>query len=134
MRVYISRRKVENALPVRLPKFARSAPPPVQSFQEAPRVPVTSENTPAAGHLSRAIPRRFGGRFRPLTASNPSFEVSWGRFGGLGPLPAALRVLEESGLFVNDRYGKPLPHPAVAIERDGRLAYARPCSPCGPKS
>jgi len=35
------------------------------------------------------------------------------------------RVLKRDGLFVTDRYGSPRPHPAVAIERDARDAFAR---------
>jgi len=37
----------------------------------------------------------------------------------------ARRVVAEDGIIVRDRYDKPKAHPAVAIERDSRLALAR---------
>lgn len=88
-------------------------------------MPVTSENTPPPTHLSRSA-KAF---WREILASYSLaphhlrlFRLAleaWDR------CQQARTVLEESGLFVSDRYGKPLPHPAVAIERDSRLAYAR---------
>jgi P27 family predicted phage terminase small subunit len=37
----------------------------------------------------------------------------------------AREILQEENIIVHDRYGKPKAHPAVAIERDSRLAFAR---------
>jgi len=37
----------------------------------------------------------------------------------------ARRRIERDGLVVLDRFGQPKPHPAVAIERDSRAAFAR---------
>jgi hypothetical protein len=34
-------------------------------------------------------------------------------------------VLKEEGIVIRDRYDKPKSHPAVAIERDARLSFAR---------
>lgn len=38
---------------------------------------------------------------------------------------AALALLKKAGLTETDRFGQRRPHPAVAIERDARLAEAR---------
>lgn len=37
----------------------------------------------------------------------------------------ARQTLEESGMFYTNKAGEPRSHPAVAIERDSRIAYAR---------
>jgi P27 family predicted phage terminase small subunit len=37
----------------------------------------------------------------------------------------ARTVLARDGIIVTDRYGSPKAHPAVAIERDSRTAFAR---------
>lgn len=37
----------------------------------------------------------------------------------------ARQIIAEDGVIVKDRYGAPKAHPAVAIERDSRLAFAR---------
>lgn len=37
----------------------------------------------------------------------------------------ARQILAADGVIVEDRYGAPKAHPAVAIERDSRLAFAR---------
>jgi P27 family predicted phage terminase small subunit len=37
----------------------------------------------------------------------------------------ARQTLEESGPFYNNKAGEPRAHPAVAIERDSRIAFAR---------
>ena len=34
-------------------------------------------------------------------------------------------VLAAQGAFYKDRFGTPRPHPALAVERDSRLAWAR---------
>ena len=34
-------------------------------------------------------------------------------------------ILAADGVIVRDRYGAPKTHPAIAIERDSRLAFAR---------
>lgn len=38
---------------------------------------------------------------------------------------AAREVIETSGAFYSNRYGEPRAHPAVAVERDSRIAFAR---------
>ena len=37
----------------------------------------------------------------------------------------AREALEVDGLFFRDRFGQPRAHPAAAVERDSRLAFAR---------
>src|SRR5262249_10919299 len=37
----------------------------------------------------------------------------------------ARRVLDAEGILTQDRYGSLKPHPAIAIERDARIGYAR---------
>lgn len=37
----------------------------------------------------------------------------------------AREILAESGPVIDDRFGQPKAHPAVAIERDARIAFAR---------
>ena len=37
----------------------------------------------------------------------------------------ARQILTTDGVIVKDRYGAPKAHPAVGIERDSRLAFAR---------
>ena len=37
----------------------------------------------------------------------------------------AREALERDGTFFHDRFGTPKAHPAVAVERDSRLAFAR---------
>ncbi|MDP9233728.1 MAG: hypothetical protein M3P01_04145 [Actinomycetota bacterium] len=37
----------------------------------------------------------------------------------------ARKIVAKEGQIVHDRYDKPKSHPAVAIERDSRLAFAR---------
>lgn len=37
----------------------------------------------------------------------------------------ARELIATEGIVVEDRYGSPKAHPAVAIERDSRLAFAR---------
>jgi P27 family predicted phage terminase small subunit len=37
----------------------------------------------------------------------------------------AREILRRDGIVTTDRYGSPKAHPAVAIERDSRLAFAR---------
>jgi phage terminase small subunit len=37
----------------------------------------------------------------------------------------AREALREQGLFIEDRFGQLRPHPAVAVERDSRIAFAR---------
>lgn len=37
----------------------------------------------------------------------------------------ARETLARVGTFYRDRFHQPKPHPAVAIERDGRIAFAR---------
>ncbi|MGH9320572.1 MAG: P27 family phage terminase small subunit [Vicinamibacteria bacterium] len=37
----------------------------------------------------------------------------------------ARRILAKEGIIVHDRWGQPKAHPAVAIERDSRIAFAR---------
>jgi P27 family predicted phage terminase small subunit len=37
----------------------------------------------------------------------------------------ARKILKEEGIVIRDRYDKPKSHPATAIERDSRLAFAR---------
>jgi P27 family predicted phage terminase small subunit len=37
----------------------------------------------------------------------------------------AAEILARDGITIEDRYGKPKAHPAVGIERDSRLAFAR---------
>jgi len=37
----------------------------------------------------------------------------------------ARETLAESGTFYNNKAGEPRAHPAVAVERDCRIAYAR---------
>lgn len=37
----------------------------------------------------------------------------------------AREALSEAGMFTEDRFGQLRPHPAVGIERDSRLAFAR---------
>jgi P27 family predicted phage terminase small subunit len=37
----------------------------------------------------------------------------------------AREALERDGAFFHDRFGVPKAHPAVAVERDSRLAFAR---------
>jgi P27 family predicted phage terminase small subunit len=37
----------------------------------------------------------------------------------------ARETLAEEGTYYNDRFGQPKAHPAVAVERDSRIAFAR---------
>lgn len=37
----------------------------------------------------------------------------------------AREILAKDGVIVADRFGQSKPHPAVAIERDSRISYAR---------
>jgi hypothetical protein len=37
----------------------------------------------------------------------------------------ARELLARAGTFYRDRFGQPKPHPAVAVERDARVAFAR---------
>lgn len=44
---------------------------------------------------------------------------SWDR------IQEAREILAREGSIVTDRYGKPKAHPAVGIERDARVVFAR---------
>ncbi len=37
----------------------------------------------------------------------------------------ARETLQEQGTYYNDRFGQPRTHPAVAVERDSRAAFAK---------
>ena len=37
----------------------------------------------------------------------------------------ARAIIDKAGIVIEDRFGAPRTHPAVAIERDSRIAYAR---------
>ncbi|MDX9861650.1 MAG: P27 family phage terminase small subunit [Rhodospirillales bacterium] len=38
---------------------------------------------------------------------------------------AARKLIKKEGIAINDRFGQPKPHPAVAIERSASVAFAR---------
>ena len=43
----------------------------------------------------------------------------------------ARRAIKEEGQLVTDRFGQRRPHPAIQIQRDARLSFARLCRELG---
>ena len=86
---------------------------------------MASNRTPTPAHLTPATRRWFrsviaGYQLEPhhvklLTAA----AEAWDR------LVEARKTIEDKGMFYTNRFNEPRAHPALAVERDSRLGFAR---------
>jgi len=101
-----------------------------------PLCPLNAKPSPVEAKIG-ACPSRHRNTCasRRATGGEPwSAITSWSRITcGCSPLAAeawdrsqeARETAEREGAYYEDRFGQPKAHPAVAVERDSRIAFAR---------
>jgi P27 family predicted phage terminase small subunit len=86
---------------------------------------VTSTNPRAPAHLSEASRRFWTQVCRDYALQLPHFRLLQATLEAWDRMNEARAIIDRDGLVILDRYQKPKAHPAVAIERDSRLAFIR---------
>jgi hypothetical protein len=89
-------------------------------------VPAANVTDPKpAAHLSRRAKELWVQVTRDYVLESHNLELLRIALEALDRCEEARKILASEGIIALDRYGAPKAHPAVAIERDSRLAAAR---------
>jgi hypothetical protein len=77
------------------------------------------------GHLSRSILTWASDVLDDFDASESQRRLIIAAAEAWDRAAQARRAIARDGAYVTDRYGSPKAHPAIAVERDSRAAFAR---------
>lgn len=77
------------------------------------------------GHLSRSSSSWAESVLDDFDASDSQLRLVIAAAEAWDRAAQARRAIARDGAYVDDRYGSPKAHPAIAVERDSRAAFAR---------
>jgi P27 family predicted phage terminase small subunit len=86
---------------------------------------LASANPEPPRHLSRASKRWFRRVRADYELTEPAFRLLVAACEAWDRTVEAREAIENDGAYRADRYGQLRPHPALAVERDTRIAFAR---------
>lgn len=100
---------------------------PAPQSSDRPKLAVAEPKVPpkAPAHLSASSRRWYREVAEDYDLQSHHLRLLQAAAEAWDRLQEARAALKRDGTYITDRYGSPKAHPAVAVERDARISFAR---------